>query len=266
MSKFRVAIRLIMRNLSAILLFLLVSFSRAETKVIHVFVALCDNKYQGIVPVPAKIGNGQDPKNNLYWGCGYGVKMYFINHDKNWKLLKTLKNPKTNILERCVYKHKSKDCYMVADAYDGQYIKQTTVDFLNACAGDFEDKITLDDGTLINAGGNSDLISYVGHDGLMDFELDKLPKKKDEEKRDAMIYACASKQYFANAIKSSGANPLVWTTGLCSPEAYSLSYAIDAWLKGKTDQEVRTAAATGYSTYQKSCSLKSAMRLMATGF
>ncbi|RYD88183.1 MAG: hypothetical protein EOP54_27665 [Sphingobacteriales bacterium] len=30
----------------------------ADVKVIHVFVALCDNKYQGIVPVPKAIGNG----------------------------------------------------------------------------------------------------------------------------------------------------------------------------------------------------------------
>src|SRR5262245_46059051 len=44
---------------------------------IHIFVALCDNKYQGIVPVPAAIGNGQDPDNNLYWGCGFGIRTYF---------------------------------------------------------------------------------------------------------------------------------------------------------------------------------------------
>lgn len=37
-----------------------------NTKTIHVLVALCDNKYQGIVPVPEKIGNGQDPDQNLY--------------------------------------------------------------------------------------------------------------------------------------------------------------------------------------------------------
>ena len=29
-------------------------------KTAHILVALCDNKYQGIVPVPTKIGNGQD--------------------------------------------------------------------------------------------------------------------------------------------------------------------------------------------------------------
>ena len=46
-------------------------------KVVHVFVALCDNKNQGIVPVPEKIGNGQDANLNLYWGCGYGVRTFF---------------------------------------------------------------------------------------------------------------------------------------------------------------------------------------------
>ena len=45
-------------------------------KTIHVFVALCDNKYQGIVPVPAKIGNGQDAATNLYWGAAFGVKTF----------------------------------------------------------------------------------------------------------------------------------------------------------------------------------------------
>src|SRR5687768_2778496 len=46
---------------------------RNSSRVVHVFVALCDNEYQGIVPVPARIGNGDDPDNNLYWGAAYGV-------------------------------------------------------------------------------------------------------------------------------------------------------------------------------------------------
>jgi len=35
-----------------------------------VFVALADNFNQGIVPVSAKLGNGDNPKTNLYWGAG----------------------------------------------------------------------------------------------------------------------------------------------------------------------------------------------------
>ena len=45
--------------------------------VAHVIVALCDNRYQGIVPVPRRLGNGQDPRSNLYWGAAYGVRTYF---------------------------------------------------------------------------------------------------------------------------------------------------------------------------------------------
>ena len=59
-------------------------------KTIHVFVALCDNKFQGIVPVPAKIGNGQDQDNNLYWGCGFGVRTFF-EKSKEWKLIRKQK-------------------------------------------------------------------------------------------------------------------------------------------------------------------------------
>ncbi|WP_211710240.1 hypothetical protein [Mucilaginibacter xinganensis] len=67
-----------------------IAYSDSAIKSIHVFVALCDNKYQGIIPVPAKLGNGQELDNNLYWGSGYGVRTYF-KRSKEWKLLKTLK-------------------------------------------------------------------------------------------------------------------------------------------------------------------------------
>ncbi|WP_302821838.1 hypothetical protein [Fusobacterium ulcerans] len=88
-----------------------------EVKTIHIFVALCDNKNQGIVKVPEKIGNGQDPENNLYWGCAYGIKTYF-KRSKEWKLLKTEKSDSV-VLERVIFKHKTKNYYIIADAYDG---------------------------------------------------------------------------------------------------------------------------------------------------
>jgi hypothetical protein len=97
------------------------SDSISSSPVIHVFVALCDNKYQGIVPVPAKIGNGQDPNSNLYWGCGYGIRTYF-KKSKEWKLIRTQKIDSVK-LERLVFKHVDKNYYLVADAYNGQYIK-----------------------------------------------------------------------------------------------------------------------------------------------
>src|SRR5687768_16999263 len=52
--------------------------------VIHVFVALCDNVNQGIVPVSASLGNGDNPATNLYWGAAFGVKTFF-NKNREWQ-------------------------------------------------------------------------------------------------------------------------------------------------------------------------------------
>ncbi|MFQ1017926.1 hypothetical protein [Gilliamella sp. BG7] len=72
------------------IIYFILSFSCfADPKVIHVLVALCDNKYQKIAPVPKAIGNGQDPKNNLYWGAAYGFKTYF-SKQKSGKLYKLI--------------------------------------------------------------------------------------------------------------------------------------------------------------------------------
>lgn len=230
---------------------------------IHVFVPLCDNVNQGIVKVPEKIGNGQDPANNLYWGCGYGVKTFF-GKSADWVVVKKWAKPAAYILERILFKHKSTGVYMLADAYDGANIKECTTDFLNASAGNFVCNIKVDSMELA-FGGKAGLICYTGHNGLMDFTLETLPKAKNDIKRDVIILACYSKSYFSSAIKSAGATPLVWSTHLMSPEAYTLKAAIDGWMKNETGEEIRTRAASAYNQYQK-CGEKAARNLLVTGF
>ena len=121
---------------------------------VHVTVALCDNASQGIVPVPAAIGDGDDPRTNLYWGAMYGVK--------SW-----LKRPRSIVL------------------------------------------------------------------------------------------ACISRRYFAPYLARAGSPPLLLTNGLMAPEAYTLTAAIEAFVK-KTD--VADAAARAYDNHQK-CGLKAARKL-----
>ena len=84
------------------------SFSQTKDapKTIHVFVALCDNINQGIVPVPTLIGNGQDPKNNLYWGALYGVKKFFKNKSTTWLYKGIIASNNATVLERVLFKHK----------------------------------------------------------------------------------------------------------------------------------------------------------------
>src|SRR5215831_11442678 len=87
-------------------------------RTVHVFVALADNVNQGIVPVPTKLGKGDDPEHNLYWGAAGGVKTFFAR-SPDWRLVSERQKPKPEILERCVFKHRTSNVYLVADAYQG---------------------------------------------------------------------------------------------------------------------------------------------------
>jgi hypothetical protein len=240
---------------------------QAQPRVVHVFVALADNQHQGIVPVPAKLGNGEDPEHNLYWGSAYGVKT-FISRSADWERMSCGKTPKPSILERCVFKNRGANVYLVADAYRGSEIRQAILDFFDAAAGANPETVALPSPAHVpplNAGGSSDLVAYVGHDGLMDFQLSQVAQKKNEIHRDAIILACASKQFFAEPLHASGARPLLWTTGLMAPEAYTLKAALDGWIGGETGEQVRDRAAAAYDKYQK-CGLRAAHRLFASGW
>ena len=231
-------------------------------KTIHVFVALCDNEHQGIIPVPVTLGNGRDPRNNLYWGARYGVKSFF-SRSENWELLTTIRTPDSTVMERCIFKSKTKNAYVIADAYNGAEIKQTIIDFLQAASGSSIDTVRYEN-MLINAGGKSDLLAYIGHDGLMEFSLEELPTPADTLCRDVIILACMSKHFFYRPIRTAGAYPLLWTTGLMAPEAYTLQAAVDSWLGGAGPDSVRIEAAKAYDRYQN-CGITAAKRLLVTG-
>src|SRR6202044_391166 len=141
------------------------------------------------------------------------------------------------------------------------------VDFFDAAAGANPETITLHCSAsipLLRAGCGSHLVAYISHDGLMDFQLSRFPQKKNEFHRDAIILACASKQFFAEPLRASGAHPLLWTTGLMAPEAYTLKAALDGWVGGETGGQIRDRGATAYDKYQK-CGLRAAQRLFASG-
>jgi hypothetical protein len=236
-------------------------------RVVHVVVALCDNKYQGIVPVPERMGDGDDPANNLYWGAGFGVKSFFLKQ-RDWELVSEDRNLNALVLERVVFKQKQKGVYLIADAYRGREIKVATSDFFQFASGRRVETIEVGKGAekqKLSVGSGADLIAYVGHDGLMDFSLPAYPQKADDRKREAVILACASKAYFDRPLRQTGAEPLLWTTGLIAPEAYVLKASVDGWILNEGGDSIRRRAAEAYNKYQH-CGLKGAMNLFASGW
>jgi hypothetical protein len=257
--------------LSIVLLLAIMLVVRAENsqgfQSIHVIVALCDNKHQGIVPVPELLGNGENPTDNLYWGAKFGLKTYFKN-SREWQLLSTVPDQKPDVLERCVFVHRERRIFLVADAYRGQAIQQAIVRFLKFSAGQSSDEIPLkfkSENLHLKLGGDSDLLAYVGHNGLMDFELEDLPRQADQKMRQVIILACRSKAYFEEALRTAGAFPLLWTTGFLAPEAYTLKSVIDGWVLGENNQQIILRAADSYNQFHK-CRLEAAKKLFGTGY
>jgi hypothetical protein len=236
-------------------------------RTVHVFVALADNQHQGIVPVAAILGNGEDAERNLYWGSAYGVKTFF-SRSGDWMKISCGAKPKAEILERCVFKHRTANVYLAADAYRGIEIKQAILDFLDSAAGDGAEMVTVpgESGSVkLPIRGGANLVAYIGHDGLMDFQLSRFPRKKNDIHRDAVVLACASKQFFGEVVRASGAYPLLWTTGLMAPEGYTLKSALDGWIAGETGEQIRNRAAGAYDKYQK-CGVRAAHRLLVSGW
>ena len=242
--------------LAALLALPALSFGQAP-KTVHVFVALCDNVNQGIVPVPASLGNGQEPHSNLYWGALYGVKTFF-KRSQQWELVQSWKAPEDKILERLLFRHKTSGTFMLADAWDGAHIQPCMAQFVAASSG--KESTTIEyDGKTLAFGGQSDCVAFTGHNGLMEFEVPYVDGVAGKP-RAAMILACAAKSYVVDHFKRSKATPVLWTTGLMAPEAYTLAAALEGWIKGEPTAQVRERAAQAYNKYHK-CGISGARRL-----
>jgi hypothetical protein len=213
-------------------------FATEQHRTIHVFVALADNQHQGIAPVPAKIGNGDDAANNLYWGCSEGLKEIF-RASREWKLISTTPDPSPQIIERCVFERKSPAATLTADAYRGAKIIHCTSDFFSAAAR-----------------GDADLVAYIGHDGLMDFEIPPLPENKNTN-TPVIVLCCKSEAFFSKPLAEVGAKPLLLTTQLMYPGSFILKNALDGWLCGESAAKIRERAASAYAANQH-ISLKAA--------
>ena len=80
----------------------------------------------------------------------------------------------------------------------------------------------------------------------------------------AVVLACKSHGYFTEPLGKVGCKPLITTSGLMAPEAYTLDAIIRSWAAGEGPEAARRAAAGAYAKYQK-ISRRAAERLFVAG-
>jgi hypothetical protein len=232
-----------MKTLTALILLGSALLADAAPKQVRVFVALCDNKTQGIVPVGQKIGNGDDPDANLYWGCSDGLGAYFPKSGR-WKVVKSEKDLTPTILRRLHLSHAQGDMELIAEAYRGADMQQ--------CVKDFE---------IAAASGNFDLVAFIGHNGLMDFKLPP-PPAVEGNKTEVVVLCCLSEKYFGDRLRLLGCRPVLMTQQLMYPGSFLLHAAIESSRKGGTAKDFRAAAAASYAKNQK-ISVRAALGVFA---
>jgi hypothetical protein len=207
--------------------------ARAAEKRIAVFVGLCDNETQGIVKVGAKIGDGNKPDDNLYWGCTDGLRSFF-KASKRWKLEKReTATGDERIFERLTFRHVKEDAVLVAEAWRGSNLKECYIAFEHALVS-----------------GKQDLVAFIGHNVLMDTPIDP-PVAKAVGKPDAVVLCCMSDTYFDTRLKNAGARPVLLTTQYMYPGSFILHDALEPWLAGKDHKALRDAAGAAYAKNQK---------------
>ena len=117
------------------------------------------------------------------------------------------------------------------------------------------------DSINLGIGGYSKSVVYIGHNGLMEFNIEKTFSQQASFERKFIALACYSKHYFETYSKSAKGDFMVWTTGLMAPEAYSLHDALETYLANGENKAIAHSAALAYAKYQK-CSIKAADNLL----
>lgn len=235
-------------------------------KVIHTFVALCDNDSQGIAPVPRKIGNGDDPANNLYWGCSDGSRSIF-SASKNWKRLSSGKVEGTpQILERLVFQHQGNQAILVIDAWRGAAIQPCVRTFCQSLAGQHYESIELKGQAgpaTLAIGGGADFIAFIGHNGFMDFQMPKYPANPQRKQPvEAAVFCCRSKEFFSGHLAAAGVQPAVLTASNMYPGAFLLRDVLEGWFAKEDRAALRLRAAKAYAANQN-IPVKNALNVFA---
>ena len=236
--------------------------------IVHVHVPLCDNN---IIRCGSRgLGDGDSLKRNLYWATSGGFVGWFGRRGSKWKEVHRAADPEKGVLEVRVWRRTFKtpknfdreaigkkfDAYVVAYAWRGSKIRNAMDAYTQDLYGGDARVVELDDGTELRAGGEAQVVSFVGHNGWMDvadYDFDAVAKKsakKSVRRKGTIAVACITEDYLAADVSAPKRVPLLMTRWLLFAGAHSFEGAFSALAQGKKLAGIRKAAIKSYATGQ----------------
>jgi len=234
--------------------------------VITVHVALCSNRQ--IWCGSKKLGDGDKPRTNLYWGGAAGFTAWFRwNGRKRYKRVFGDQGDGKIVMERVVYRRRVKwlskrwkrlgvkkpfDIYLVGYAYRARYIGKAVDALIRQTATGAGSTLKLKSGKVLSIGGRGHLVGYAGHNYLMDtggkWNWPKITRKNPVG---YFMLACMSAQYVARKLTHKRTHAVVLTTVLMYPGAYTIDGIIGALSYAQRQRQVFRRAAAYYAKYSK---------------
>ncbi len=235
--------------------------------VAEVHVPLCDNT---IIPCGnPKLGDGDNPKTNLYWATTPGFGVWFGRSGSGWKRVAKIVQPHgqagnltgdPNILETHVYRRTVRapagwrqrgvaatfELDIVVHAWRGSAIDRALAAYAAQISTDTPRALTLADGSSLEIGGAAQLVAWVGHNRLMDLARFEWPAPVSAKKGTIAI-ACHTAAYMEAHVPAATRVPLLMTRDFLFANAAPLEAAVLAFAAGGSYARIRNDAAIAYA-------------------
>jgi hypothetical protein len=249
-----------------------------------VYVALCDNDSQGIVPVKNRsICDGDVPMQNMYW-VGDGA-LAGLAKKRRWTSASRVEAPSGELLIEQIWTATARPgpklraagvvepfpVVVVGRAYRGDRIHRAFVDYLRAVHDDDASTTKLGGGELAY-GGAGHLVGYVGHDYMMDVQpgSPQLREVVEATRGDSALakgvfaLACAGDAWIRPFISRDNIYVMALNVYLAFPNAWAFDGILDGIAAHGDGAELHRAAAKGFAKGQ-ACDLGWALKALAYG-
>jgi hypothetical protein len=238
---------------------------RGRPLIATVYVALCDNDSQGIVPVRNRsICNGRRPEANMYWATRGGLSGYL--RKAGWARVSEADEPREGVALEVVWHKRFRargelsergirgwfDVYLVSVVFWGDEIRRANLEYLRAVNRDgARIREVVGHGELAY-GGASHLVGYIGHDYFFDVddpaELIAPTRGDSRLHKGAFALACVGDRYYRPAIARRNTHILLLNRHLAFPGAWTVGGLVRGITAGKDGRGIHREAARAFAT------------------
>jgi hypothetical protein len=140
---------------------------------------------------------------------------------------------------------------IVIHAWRGKAIDTALAAYAQDVSGGPAREVRLDDSSIVRAGGAAQLVAWVGHNRLMDFDTAYAWPKPGGEAKGTIAIACHTAAYMEAEVAGATRVPLLMTRDLLFANAAPLEAVVMAFAGGHGYARIRADASAAYAAIRE---------------